>query len=145
MKNILVPVDFSDVSERVTDAAARFARAFHARLILLHVAPPEPEFIGYEPGPPSVRSSVARELVEEHKRIHKLDHELERKGLTVTSLVIQGYAVEKILAEAEKFEADLIVMGSHGHGAIRNLLVGSVTEGVMRKAKCPVLVIPRRD
>jgi nucleotide-binding universal stress UspA family protein len=144
MKTILVPVDFSDVTSRVIDEAVRLAKAFSARLILLHVAQPEPEFIGYDPGPPSVRNSVARELVEEHKRIHALDHLLEQEGLKVTSLVVQGYPLEKIIAEADKFKVDLIVMGSHGHGMLYHLLVGSVAEGVLRQARCPVLVVPSR-
>ncbi len=144
MKTILVPVDFSDCAANVTETAASIARAFSARIILLHVAAPEPEFVGYEPGPQTVRDTVARELVEEHKLIHEMDRRLEASKLQVTSLVIQGYPVEKILDEAAKFNADLIVMGSHGHGALRNLLVGSVTEGVMRKSKCPVLVVPHR-
>lgn len=144
MKTILVPIDFSDVTSRVIDAAVRLAKAFSARLILLHVAPPEPEFIGYSPGPPSVRNSVARELVEEHKRIHALDHQLEQEGLKVTSLVVQGYPVDKIIAEADKFKAELVVIGSHGHGMLYNLMVGSVAEGVLRQARCPVLVVPSR-
>jgi len=144
MKTILVPVDFSDCAVDVTETAASIAKAFSARIILLHVAAPEPEFIGYEPGPQTVRDTVARELATEHKLLHEMDHRLEAKGLSVTSLVIQGYPVEKILEEANKLHADLIVMGSHGHGALRNLLVGSVTEGVMRRSRCPVLVVPHR-
>jgi len=144
MKTILVPIDFSDVTSRVTEAAERMAKAFSAHLVLLHVASPEPEFIGYDPGPQSVRNSVARELAEEHKHLHAIDHAMEMQGLKVTSLVIQGYAVEKIVDEAKKHHADLIVMGSHGHGLLHTLLVGSVTEGVLRNATCPVLVVPSR-
>jgi nucleotide-binding universal stress UspA family protein len=144
MKTILVPVDFSDCAVDVTEMAASIAKAFSARVILLHVAAPEPEFVGYKPGPQTVRDTVARELVSEHTLLHEMDHRLEAKGLSVTSLVIQGYPVEKILEEAIKFHADMIVMGSHGHGALRNLLVGSVTEGVMRRSSCPVLVVPHR-
>lgn len=145
MKTILVPVDFSEVSEKVMDTAALMAKSFNAKLVLLHVAAPEPEFIGYDPGPVSVRNSVARELVDEHQRIHRMDKQLEQRGLSVTSLLIQGYPVEKILEEAAKLKADMIVMGSHGHGALHNLLVGSVAEGVMRKTTCPVLVVPSRS
>ncbi len=142
MKTLLVPVDFSDVTARVVEYAGTMAKTFDASLVLLHIADPEPEFIGYEPGPQTVRDAVAETISEEHRRLHQLDEQLEADGLKVTALVIQGYPVEKILAEAEKHDADMIIMGSHGHGALRNLLVGSVTEGVMRKAACPVLVIP---
>ena len=60
------------------------------------------------------------------------------------ALHIQGSLVEKILTSAETHAADLIVMGSHGHGALYELLVGSVTSGVLHGAKCPVLVVPAR-
>ncbi len=55
---------------------------------------------------------------------------------------IQGPLTEKVLHQAEEQNADLIVMGSHGHGALYHFLVGSVTAGVVRGAKCPVLVVP---
>lgn len=145
MKTMLVPVDFSDVTAALLEAAASQSKAFGAKVVILHVAEPEPEFIGYEPGPQSVRDAVARQLVSEHKQTHDLQQQLIAQDIDATALVIQGYPVERILAEAEKLKADLIIMGSHGHGALRHLLVGSVTEGVMRRAQCPVLVVPHRN
>lgn len=142
MKTILVPVDFSDCVPDVLATTAELAKALVAKVVLLHVAAPEPEFIGYEPGPQSVRDSLARELVQEHKEIHELQKHLSEKGIEATALVIQGYPVEKIATEAEKISATMLIMGSHGHGALRHLLVGSVTEGVMRRVTCPVLVVP---
>lgn len=144
MKTILVPVDFSDATAGVVREAVRLARAFAANILMIHIAAPEPEFVGYDAGPPSVRTAVARDLVEEHRRMHELTASLDGQGVQVTALVFQGYPVEKILAEAEKWDADLIVMGAHGHGLLHNLLVGSVTEGVLRKTACPVLVVPAR-
>lgn len=120
------------------------AESFSANLVLLHVAAPEPEFLGYEPGPQSVRDSVARELSQQHKKLQQLEQDVKRPGLHTTALAIQGYPVDKILDESKKFKADMIVMGSHGHGALHNLLVGSVTEGVMRGADCPILVVPHK-
>jgi len=145
MKTILVPVDFSDCAPKVIKTASTIATAFSAHLVLLHVASPEPEFIGYDPGPQSVRDSVARELASEHATLQKFEQEINKAGLKTTALVIQGYPVDKILAEANKVHADMIVLGSHGHGALRNLLVGSVAEGVLRKAGCPVLVVPSKS
>jgi nucleotide-binding universal stress UspA family protein len=142
MKTILVPVDFSDATAPAVEQASRLAEAMSARLVLLHVAAPEPEFIGYDPGPPSVRQQVAAELTEEHRRVQALERSIEGRGLDVTALAVQGYPVEKILDEAVRRRADLIVMGSHGHGMLRTLLVGSVTEGVLRDATIPVLIVP---
>jgi nucleotide-binding universal stress UspA family protein len=142
MKKILVPVDFSNVTEVTLQVASRMAQALSAELTILHVAAPEPEFVGYEPGPASVRQSVAHQLTREHKQLQELKHQLEAKLGTVHTLAIQGYTVEKILAEAERMSADLIVMGSHGHGGLHHLLMGSVAEGVLRKTRCPVLLVP---
>jgi nucleotide-binding universal stress UspA family protein len=142
MERILIPVDFSSQTDSVVRVGGDLAKALGAEVYLLHVAPPEPEFITYEPGPPSVRDAVAHEISARHRKLHALDRNLEAQGIRVTSLVIQGYTVEKILQEIERRRIDLVVIGSRGHGAIRHLLLGSVSEGVLRKAPCPVLIVP---
>jgi nucleotide-binding universal stress UspA family protein len=142
MKTILVPIDFSDVTPRVVETARSMARAFAARLVLLHVSEPEPDFIGFEPGPMAVRTAVARDFKKEHQKLEELRVSAATDGVEVLALHIQGPMVEKILDEATKHGADGIVMGSHGHGALFEFLVGSVTSGVLRAAKCPVLVVP---
>lgn len=142
MKHILVPVDFSDVTERVIERAIALARAFGAHITLLHVAAPDPSFVGYDAGPQSVRDQVAREVHEEHRALGDLDRRIEREGITSTALLVRGFPVEKILKEARALPADLVVMGSHGRSALRHLLVGSVTDGVLRDCACPVLVVP---
>ena len=144
MKTILVPVDFSDISTRVVDTARAFAQALGGRLVLLHVSEPEPDFVGFEPGPVSVRAAVAHDLKAEHQKLEAAKAAAAQGGMEVLALHIQGPLVEKILAEAETCGAELIVMGSHGHGALYELLVGSVTSGVLHRAKCPVLVVPAR-
>jgi nucleotide-binding universal stress UspA family protein len=144
MKTILVPIDFSDVSSRVVNTAHELARSFGARLVLLHVSEPEPDFVGFEPGPVAVRATVARDFRKEHQKLEELSAQASAGGLDVLALQIQGPIVDKVLDEADKQGADLIVLGSHGHGALFEFLVGSVTSGVLRAAKCPVLVVPAR-
>jgi len=60
----------------------------------------------------------------------------------VTALLVQGPTTETILGEAEKLAADLIVVGSHGHGALARAIVGSTSRSLLGKAKVPVLVVP---
>jgi nucleotide-binding universal stress UspA family protein len=144
MKTILVPIDFSDISSRVVNTAQELARSFGARLVLLHVSEPEPDFVGFEPGPVAVRTTVARDFRKEHQKLEELSAQASAGGLDVLALQIQGPIVDKVLDEADKQGADLIVVGSHGHGALFEFLVGSVTSGVLRAAKCPVLVVPAR-
>ena len=142
MKTILVPVDFSDTTSGVIETAKQFAATFGSRVVLLHISEPEPDFVGFEPGPIAVRQTVARDLKQEHQKMEDLKSSC---GIPdVLALHIQGPAVEKILHEAASHNAELIVIGSHGHGALYELLVGSVTAGVLKGAKCPVLVVPAR-
>ncbi len=141
-KSILVPIDFSDVTEAVLARAAELGRALGARLRLLHVAAPEPDFVGFEVGPDSVRHSVAKELREDHRALQAHQDALRAQGLDATALLVPGSGAEKILEEAEQLGADMIVIGSHGHGALHALLVGSVCKGVLHGASCPVLVVP---
>ena len=142
MKTILVPVDFSDATPQVVDVASKMARAFGGKIVLLHVSEPEPDFIGFEPGPQTVRTVVAHDFKGEHQQLDMLKARLAAEGLEMQALHFQGPTVDKILHEAEQAGAELIVMGSHGHGSLYELLVGSVTQGVMKGAHCPVVVVP---
>ncbi|RYD76556.1 MAG: universal stress protein [Verrucomicrobiaceae bacterium] len=142
LQTILVPVDFSDVTSKVVKAAGELARMFGSRLVLLHVSEPEPDFVGFEAGPQSVRVGVAREVKAEHAQLDELKRTLTEEGREVLALHIQGPIVEKILQEAETHQAGMIVVGSHGHGALYTLLVGSVTSGLLKSARCPMLVVP---
>ena len=78
----------------------------------------------------------------EKSRIEQLGEEMRRQGLVVAVHEREGTVVEQILDTAREISADLIVMGSHGHGSVYNLLVGSVTEGVLKAAERPVLLVP---
>ena len=142
MKTFLLPVDFSGVTACAVKKAVELALPLQAELVLLHVAQPEPEFVGYEVGPASVRHAVARELSAEHRELQGLEKSVREQGVPVKALLIQGYVVEKILAEAQRLSADMIILGSHGHGGLHHLLMGSVAEGVLRKSPCPVLLVP---
>lgn len=142
MKTILVCIDFSDITQRVVQTATQLATALGSRVLLLHVAPPEPDFVPYEVGPQAERDAVAKLLRQEHQKLQVLEQQLINEDVSVEALMVQGPAAQKILQEARVMNADLIVMGSHGHGAVYELLVGSVTETVLRKTHAPVLVVP---
>lgn len=143
MKTLLVPVDFSDVTAKVTDAAASLAAALGSRVILVHVAEPEPQFVGYDPGPMSVRVAVAGDMHADHRRLERLKAAF---GTTeVLALQVQGTTAEKILLLAQEYGAGMIIMGSHGHGALYHLLAGSVTTAVLKDSPCPVLVVCYRS
>ncbi len=142
MNTILVPVDFSDTTAPVLAQAQVLAKALGGELVLLKVAEPEPDFVGFEPGPATVRVAVAHDYRAERVRLDELKAQAAAGGLAVTALHVQGPIVEKILDFASEHGAAMIVMGSHGHGALYELLVGSITQGVLKGARCPVVVVP---
>ena len=142
MNNIVVPVDFSEQTESVLQIVTSVAKPLGAHIWLLHIAAPDPDFVGYGTGPDVVREQVAKGLREEHAKVQELGERLRGEGLEVTALAIQGPTVDTIIAEANKLQADLIILGSHGHGALFRTLMGSVSEGVLHRAPCPVLIVP---
>lgn len=139
--SLLVAVDFSAVTERQIAAVERLAAAGRA-IHVLHVAEPDPDFVGFEGGPDIVREQVAAEFRQDRRQVQDLAARLRDGGFDATGLLVQGPTVATILEQAEKLEAHAIVVGSHGHTAFFDLVVGSVSAGVIRKARVPVLVVP---
>jgi nucleotide-binding universal stress UspA family protein len=142
---LLIGVDLSESTEKVVKKAEEIATALSAKMWLLHVAEPEPDFVGLKVGPQSARDSLLRRFHAEHCQIQEMAERLRKTGLDTTALLVQGATVETILKEALKLDVDMIVAGSHGRGAMYQLLVGSVSEGVLHKSKCPVIVVPTHE
>lgn len=140
--NVLAAVDFSAVTQQVIAVLGRIAAVLPARVFLVHVAPPEPAFVGYGAGPDLVREQVAAELRALHRQLQALADRLRAGGIEATALLLQGPTVDTLIAESGKRQAGLIVLGSHGHGAMYDLLVGSVAEGVVKRSTVPVLLVP---
>jgi nucleotide-binding universal stress UspA family protein len=140
--NILVAVDLSPASEKVVEAARDIAELTGATIYILHAAEPDPEFVGYDAGPEVVRTQVADELRREHRGVQALAEKLRADGLDATALLVRGPTVSTTLKEAESLKAGLIVVGSHGHGAVYDVLIGSYSAGIIRKSRLPVLVVP---
>ena len=150
MKSILVPVDFSDVTLKVVKAAVYLARPFQSHITLMHVqwTKPTPEIIDFGAGPNLVPPPVVDtdEVMEaQRKKLAELENLVTSVGLTSTTIEQLGPPVEQILAQAESARVDLIVIGSHHHGALYHLFEGGVTEGILGRARCPVLIVPQND
>lgn len=142
---ILVAVDLSDATTKVIGVAQYLAKATQGEVRLLHVAEAEPDFVGYDAGPEVVRDQVAKEFRDEHRRVQEHADALRQAGINAKGLLIQGPIIETVLGEAKRFEADLLVVGSHGFGALYDLLVGSSSRGILKDTNVPVLVVPIRD
>ena len=143
--NILVAVDLSEATPRVMQVTERVARQSEGKVRLLHVAEAEPDFMGYDAGPEVVRDQVAKEFRDEHKSIQAYAEQLREAGLDASARLIQGSIVETVFNEAKRFEADMLIVGSHGFGAIYDLLIGSISRGILKDTDIPVLVVPIRD
>lgn len=142
--NVLLAVDLSASTADVVANCEQIAAALPAHVVALHVADPDPDFVGYEAGPPSVRAAVAERFRDEHRQIQQIAERLRGAGVDTTALLIQGATAATILREAQRLDARMIVIGSHGHGRAWQMLIGSVSEAVLREATCPVLVVPTR-
>jgi nucleotide-binding universal stress UspA family protein len=143
MKTLLVSVDFSAATRAVIKTAVELAQASESRLILHHSLLPPLVTTEYGIGLEMMHETIA--LAEKGAR-HQLEHledELTAQGLEVSSVLTEGPAAPHILELAAKRKADVIVLGSHGHTAFYDLVVGSTTHAVLRKAPCPVLIVPQ--
>ena len=148
MRLVLVCVDFSDVSEKVLEKAASWAADLKAAVHLLHVVPPPPPMAVYAPGAgvalPMPTATLPDTAVEKAK-LRDAALVLRERGIPVSEEVLEGPVLREILATADRVDPEAIVLGSHGHGALYELLVGSVTEGVLRRTRRPVWVVPSRS
>jgi nucleotide-binding universal stress UspA family protein len=109
-------------------------------IVVLHVAQPDPEFLGQVR---TGREGVAKDLRKEHKDAQALAAELRAQGAVASALTVQGAIHERILEHAERLAVDYIVLASRSHWAIHDLLVVSVLKGVLRGARVPVVVAPQ--
>ncbi len=144
MKTILAPVDFSTPSELVADTAAALAQVYAGRVVLLHVVQPPMVTNDYGVGIDNLQEIIVMSEKTATKNLEKLRARLTQAGVPTEIALHTGAPIPHILKQAADCQADFIVMGSHGHTALYDLLVGSTTHGILRSAPCPVVVLPRR-
>ena len=143
---ILVPVDFSDPSLQALDYAIEFGRPFKPEFVVLHVLEPI-----YYPGPGDMYGPgydmgvVYRELERAaRQQLSRVAATLQKKRLTVRTLLRVGTAYHAIVETAKRIKADLIIMSTHGRTGFSHVLMGSVAERVVRSATCPVVTVRGR-
>jgi nucleotide-binding universal stress UspA family protein len=138
-RRILVPVDFSEPSERAVDTACELAGLAEGQVELLHVCPVDPRvyplgWILTEGAERDIRAAAEKALEEWRQRAAE-------RGVPVTATVLLGVASEQIPAVARERETDLIVMGTHGRSGLEHVVLGSVAERTLRLAPCPVMTV----
>jgi len=142
MKNILVALDFKGNENLLIDKAYEFAKAFKAKIWLVHITAPNPDYIGYEVGPQYIRDFRATELKNEHRLLETYSKNLNKKGIEAEGLLVQGATIEMIIKESNKLNIDLIITGHEEHDFIYKAIFGSVSRNLIKKSKIPVLIVP---
>lgn len=145
MINIVLPVDFGEKSDQLVDGAIQFAKQVNGRICVIHVAPTDIGFaigdMGYQYFPEVEENEIREELV----MLNRVNQKILAHDIDCEHILKQGVAKDLILEYAESKNADFIVMGSHGRSGIYDVFVGSLTKGITKSSKIPVLVLPIHD
>lgn len=145
MKNILVPVDFSDVTDKLVETACQMAQMYKAKVWLLHCVDQSPTIASMSEVPiiwPVSESDLPEHYRSQFNALSEMIASLKGRGVDAEMSLKSGSATDEILSTVVRNNIDLIVIGSHGHGALYNLVVGSVTQSVLHETNTPTLVVP---
>ncbi|WP_159021543.1 universal stress protein [Formosa sp. L2A11] len=141
MKNILVTIDFNGKERILLKQAYELASAFHSKLWIMHIAAPDPDFVGYDAGPIEVRNSRAKELKDEHAKLREYAFEMNERHVETEGLLVEGVTISTILKEAERLNADLIISGREKHGFFYKAIIGSTSSQLIGESKIPILIV----
>jgi nucleotide-binding universal stress UspA family protein len=145
MKTIVAAVDFSDSTPGVLTMATSLAKVYGADLHLLHVVEPEPTYTAYGFTPDEFPAMHTFQEEAKRRANHKLQDLLAGIDSELTNVVVrlvEGSPLHALLEYVKTNAADMVILGSHGHGVVASLLLGSVAEGMVRKAQVPTLIVP---
>ena len=141
---ILVPLGGETVGESVLECARLLAELLDAELVLLRAVPPHPAttYVHHEGAPPAARDLVEAERAALASADTYIRDAADRLSgyVRVQALVRRGDVVEEILRAARDFRCSIIAMGTHGHGSLRRMVGGSITDQVVRRSPVPVLM-----
>ena len=139
LKNILCPVDHSDCSKEALKYAVSFAMKEKAKLSLLHVI----DIRTFDESIDSLTNPMLDDEIIKQMKSKLIDcvpKEI-RNDMEIEALVVPGIPFSEIISTAKNNKVDIIVMGTHGRTGIAHIMLGSVSEKVVRKAPCPVLTV----
>lgn len=145
LKRILVPVDFSPLSKKALLYAARLAQQFNAAIDLFHVVEPEvpPAFDGFMIVPSPISSGTTSSCTGQMTAMVAAARSAGAERMKTS--VRCGLAAFEIVEAAKEFDADLIVIATHGYTGWKHFAIGSTAERVVRAAPCPVLVVREKE
>ena len=143
MKTIIALVDFSDITQRVVEQAILHARTYGARLILVHAVPSEPAVVEFGIASPTLLQPPSEQRIEkDYNQLLNLRDSLANSGVPVSAQQLEQADIGKVVDLCHNLQADLIVVGTHHHGALYQFFIGTYTADILKKSHCPVLVVP---
>jgi len=142
MKRILIPVDFSPVTQAMRQAVEPLAKAFDSKVYFLHVASRVGDGLKDWVDMQDRQVMMAKKYPDSMRDVEAMARELRDRGCDADPILLEGPPADVILDEIARLDIDYVIIGSHGHGALYDVLVGSVTDHVLRNAPCPVIVVP---
>jgi universal stress protein A len=143
LKKILCPIDHSDCSKEALKYAVSFALKDKAKLYLLHVV----DIRSFNESMDAISNQIPDEETLKQLKLKLLDciPEEIREDMDIEARVVQGIPFVEIISTAKENDIDMIVIGTHGRTGIVHMMMGSVSEKVVRKAHCPVLAVRKSD
>jgi nucleotide-binding universal stress UspA family protein len=146
IKKILFPTDFSETSKYAMNYAIEFAKEFNAELKIVHVIFDESQIVAFYL-PQVTFQNLDLELEESAKKQLEdfIKEYPELQEVKYTTKLLKGTPFVEIIDEAKKFEADMIVIGTHGRSGLEHVLFGSTAEKVVRKSPCPVFSVRLKE
>lgn len=138
----MIALDYGEAQSEILTTGLKLAAKFMSNVFLVHVAGPEPDFVGYEVGPQYIRDEVAKELRKEHQWLQKYKEQFQAMDINTQALLIQGSTPEMLLEEIKKLNIDLLIMGNRKHGFLHNLVFGSTADKLIEENKLPILLVP---
>jgi nucleotide-binding universal stress UspA family protein len=148
MKNILLAIgdiEHTTPASPLIERTVELARAFASKVWVVHVVPPGRTTTPFTVPREVLRGQVAGELHREHAVIQHLTQSLRDQQIDVKGFLVEGSTIKKILEEAERVAADLIVVGAHGHNLLYRVLLDGTGERLLNETARPVLFIPERE
>ena len=141
IKNILVPIDFSDTSKLLAEYAALFSLNFGAKIHVIHVVEDFSKYARLSIPHISIEKVTEEIYGAAKKSLEKFCSENFKKNVKFESILSKGEAHEEILKAAKKRNIDIIIIGTHGSSGLDKIFFGSTADRVLRGSKCPVMTV----
>ena len=142
---LLTAVDRSKVSDSVVAMTITISKPGAGKVLLVNVAPREGDVLGQQIRRKVITDQVPEDLREHRELLDRHAATLQAAGIECETLLIRGLPGPTLNNEAKRWGAELIVMGSHGRGALYRRFLGSVSEWILTERKFPVLIVPARE